>query len=148
MPSGHDTVAMQEFVGIEEQEGQWFAAVPGGLKQGVNRRLAGEDSKQGAVLVEAGMRLRPQDVATAAACGLDRLCCYAPLRVAILSTGDEILRPGDVFEQGKVYDANAPMLDGLISPWAPSRQLLGCSRMMRIAYGALSRMPHPVTTCS
>ena len=125
MPSGHDTVAMQEFVGIEEQEGQWFATVPGGLKQGVNRRLAGEDSKQGAVLVKPGMRLRPQDVATAAACGLDRLRCYARLRVAILSTGDEILRPGDVFEQGKVYDANAPMLDGLIKSLGAEPAALG-----------------------
>lgn len=114
MPSGHDTVAMQEFVKVEEQGGEWFATVPHGLKQGANRRLAGEDSKTGMVLVKPGMRLRPQDVASAAACGLDKLRCYAPLRVAILSTGDEILRPGHVFEQGKVYDANAPMLDGLV----------------------------------
>jgi molybdopterin molybdotransferase len=114
MPSGHDTVAMQEFVGVEDQDGEWFATVPGGLKQGANRRLAGEDSKQGTVLVEPGIRLRPQDVASAAACGLDRLRCYSPLRVAILSTGDEILRPGDTFGPGKVYDANAPMLDGLV----------------------------------
>jgi molybdopterin molybdotransferase len=114
MPSGHDTVAMQEFVSVEEQDGEWFATVPGGLKQRANRRLAGEDSKAGTVLVKPGMRLRPQDVASAAACGLDKLRCYAPLRVAILSTGDEILRPGHVFEHGKVYDANAPMLDGLI----------------------------------
>ena len=114
MPKGHDTVAMQEFVGVEEKDGEWFATVPGGLKEGANRRLAGEDSKSGIVLVTPGSRLRPQDVASAAACGLDRLCCFTSLRVAILSTGDEILRPGDSFEQGKVYDANAPMLDGLI----------------------------------
>jgi molybdopterin molybdotransferase len=53
-------------------------------------------------------------VASAAACGLDRLRCYAPLRVALLSTGDEILRPGDIFGPGRVYDANASMLDGLV----------------------------------
>jgi molybdopterin molybdotransferase len=114
MPTGHDTVAMQEFVSVEELDGEWFATVPRGLKQGANRRLSGEDSKAGTVLVKPGIRLRPQDVASAAACGLDKLRCYASLRVAILSTGDEILRPGHVFEQGKVYDANAPMLDGLI----------------------------------
>jgi molybdopterin molybdotransferase len=88
--------------------------VPPGLKQGANRRLAGEDSKLGDVLVEAGARLRPQEIATAAATGLDRIRCYAPLKVAILSTGDEILRPGEAFAPGKVYDANAPMLEGLI----------------------------------
>jgi molybdopterin molybdotransferase len=114
MPSGHDTVAMQEFVDVEERDGEWFATIQGGLKHGANRRLAGEDSEEGNVLVKPGTRLRPQDVASAAACGLDKLRCFASLRVAILSTGDEILRPGHVFEQGKVYDANAPMLGGLV----------------------------------
>ena len=47
MPSGHDTVAMQEFVGVEEKDGEWFATVPGGLKEGANRRLAGEDFEAG-----------------------------------------------------------------------------------------------------
>ena len=115
MPSGHDTVAMQEDVRIEKQDKELFAAIPGGLKRGANRRLAGEDAKQGSVLLEPSQRLRPQDLATAAACGLDRLGCYAPLRVAIFSTGDEILRPGQAFAPGKVYDANAPMLESLIA---------------------------------
>ena len=53
-------------------------------------------------------------MATAAATGLDRLRCFAPLKVAIVSTGDEILRPGEAFAPGKVYDANAAMLRGLI----------------------------------
>jgi len=114
MPAGFDTVVMQEDVRIEEQNGQSCVNIPPGLKQGANRRLAGEDAKLGSVLVQAGARLRPQDVASAAACGLDRLCCYVPLKVAIFSTGDEIMRAGDPFVPGKVYDANAPMLEGLI----------------------------------
>ena len=114
MPDGFDTVVMQEDVRIEQQSGQTWVVIPPGLKRGANRRLAGEDAKLGAVLVEAGVRMRPQDVASAAACGLDRLRCYAPLKVAIVSTGDEILRAGDPFVPGKVYDANAPMLEGLI----------------------------------
>jgi molybdopterin molybdotransferase len=114
MPDGFDTVVMQEDVRIEEQSGQTWVEIPPGLKQGANRRLAGEDAKLGAVVVKAGVRLRPQDVASAAACGLDRLRCYAPLKVVIVSTGDEILRAGDPFIPGKVYDANAPMLEGLI----------------------------------
>jgi molybdopterin molybdotransferase len=54
-------------------------------------------------------------VASAAAIGLAAVCCHAPLKVAVLSTGDEILRPGEPFAEGKVYDANAPMLHGLIA---------------------------------
>ena len=79
MPDGFDTVVMQEDVRIEEQSGQTWVMIPPGLKRGANRRLAGEDAKLGDVLVQAGARLRPQDVASAAACGLDRLRCYAPL---------------------------------------------------------------------
>ncbi|MEX1059727.1 MAG: gephyrin-like molybdotransferase Glp [Methyloceanibacter sp.] len=114
MPAGFDTVAMQEDVDIEEKGEERWAVIPPGLKQGANRRLAGEDAEVGAQLVEAGTRLRPQEVATAAATGLGRLSCYAPLKVAILSSGDEILRPGEPFSPGQVYDANAPMLQGLV----------------------------------
>jgi molybdopterin molybdotransferase len=114
MPAGFDTVAMQEDVDIEQEGEARWAAIPPGLKQGANRRLAGEDAKEGAVLVEAGTRLRPQDVASAASTGLGRLSCYAKLKVAILSSGDEILRSGEAFAPGQVYDANAPMLQGLV----------------------------------
>jgi molybdopterin molybdotransferase len=113
MPQGFDTVAMQEDVAVEGEAGERWVRIPPGLKQGANRRLAGEDSKPGATLIEVGTRLRPQDVASAAATGLGRLRCYAPLKVAIASTGDEILRPGEAFTPGKVYDANASMLEGL-----------------------------------
>jgi molybdopterin molybdotransferase len=114
MPSGLDTVVMQEDARLEQEGNARWVHIPPGLKQGANRRIAGEDSKPGDMLVEVGTPLRPQEVATAAATGLDRLRCYAPLKVAIVSTGDEILRPGEAFAPGKVYDANAAMLKGLI----------------------------------
>lgn len=125
MPDGLDTIAMQEDVRVEEGGGERFAHLPPGLKQGANRRLAGEDAETGAVLVEAGARLRPQDVASAAATGLGQLSCYAPLKVAIVSTGDEILRPGEAFTPGAVYDANAPMLQGLLAAAGAEAEDLG-----------------------
>ena len=115
MPAGLDSVVMQEDVRIEERDGGLWVHVPAGLKPGANRRRAGEDTKSGETLVSQGARLRPQEVASAAATGLGALSCYAPLKVAVFSTGDEILRPGQAFEDGKVYDANAPMLRGLIA---------------------------------
>lgn len=114
MPQGLNTVAMQEDVRLEQKGDELWVLIPPGLKQGANRRLAGEDAQAGAVLLQPGARLRPQDVASAAATGLGRLPCYAQLKVAIFSTGDEILRPGESFSPGKVYDANAPMLQGLV----------------------------------
>ena len=115
MPVGLDTVAMQEDVRLVERDGARWAQVPGGLKPGANRRFAGEDTKPGETLIAPGARMRPQDVASAAATGLDSVCCHARLKVAVFSTGDEILRPGEAFAEGKVYDANAPMLHGLIA---------------------------------
>ncbi len=114
MPEGLDTVVMQEDVTVDDGASERWVTIPPGLKQGANRRLAGEDAKADAVLVAAGTRLRPQEIASAAAAGLDRLRCHTPLKVAIASTGDEIVRPGERFALGKVYDANAPMLEGLI----------------------------------
>jgi molybdopterin molybdotransferase len=114
VPEGFDTVVMQEDVRFETHGDEGRVSIPPGLKQGSNRRLAGEDCAAGSTLVAAGARLRPQDVASAAACGFAALRCHELLKVGVVSTGDEILRPGAPFAEGKVYDANAPMLAGLI----------------------------------
>ena len=68
--------------------------VPPGLKPGANRRLAGEDMRAGAVALPAGRRLSVQHVALAAALGLTRLEVRRRVRVALFSTGDEIVEPG------------------------------------------------------
>jgi molybdopterin molybdotransferase len=113
IPEGFDTVVMQEDVRLEIEGGR-IVGIPPGVKKGVNRRLAGEDCAAGDTLVEPGARLRPQDVASAAACGFADVRCHQCLDVGIISTGDEIFRPGLPFAIGKVYDANAPMLAGLV----------------------------------
>jgi molybdopterin molybdotransferase len=115
MPEGLDSVAMQEDVQIEDRDGDPRALLPPGLKAGANRRLAGEDTVPGDILISAGIQLRPQDVASAAAAGCSTILCRVPLKVAVFSTGDEILRPGEPFVEGKVYDANASMLHGLVA---------------------------------
>ena len=114
MPTGADTVAMQEDVTEETRNGVKFAVIPEGLRFGANRRLAGEDLQTGDILLEANTRLRPQDIAAIASTGIPDIDCYAPLKVALFSTGDEILRPGDPFSPGHVYDSNHFMLRTLI----------------------------------
>jgi molybdopterin molybdotransferase len=113
MPEGCDTVAMQEDCRIENQDRVF---IPAGLKQGANRRLAGEDLREGAAVTVAGQRLRPQDVAALASNGADKVECVKKPRVCFFSTGNEILTPGAVFSRGKVYDSNGPMLAGLFAP--------------------------------
>jgi molybdopterin molybdotransferase len=112
MPEGCDTVAMQEDCRVEGAN----VLIAGGLKKGVNLRLAGEDMTQGAAVIAPGQRLRPQDVAALAACGRSEIACVRNPRLRIFSTGNEVLAAGAPFEHGKVYDANGPMLASLFAP--------------------------------
>ncbi len=115
MPPRADTVAMQEDCETHEQDGQDFVVIPPGLKPGANRRKAGEDLMAGNMLVEAGTILRPQEIGAIASTGAGTVSCFAPLKVAVLSTGDEILEAGEAFRSGCVYDANRPLLASLLS---------------------------------
>jgi len=117
MPAGLDTVVMQEDVDVSGGEGEGGAvrvAIPGGLKPGANVRMAGEDVPAGVSMMSEGHRLRPQDIAGLASIGRADVSCFAPLRVAVVSTGDEVVRPGvGSLAAGQVFDANAPMLVSL-----------------------------------
>jgi molybdopterin molybdotransferase len=114
LPEGTDTVAMQEDAELVAGAGR--VRIPAGLKRGANVRRAGEDVRPGQLLLEAGHRLRPQDLAALASVGVAEVSCYARLRVGIVSTGDEIVRPGQREPvAGEVFDANAPMLASLVA---------------------------------
>jgi molybdopterin molybdotransferase len=115
MPAGHDTVVMQEDVEARTADGRTVVAIPAGLKRGANVRRAGEDVDAGATLLRAGAILRPQELAALASIGMAEIPCFARLKVAIISTGDEVVRPGAALAEGLVYDANAPMLAALVA---------------------------------
>jgi molybdopterin molybdotransferase len=110
MPPGADTVFMQEDVRVDGAA----VIVPPGLKPGANRRLAGEDIGKGAIVLPAGRRLAAQDVALAAAVGLTALGVRRRVRVALFSTGDEIVEPGAPRPAAALYDANRYLLAGML----------------------------------
>jgi len=110
MPAGADTVFMQEDVRADGNA----VIVPPGLKLGANRRLAGEDVRKGATVLPAGRRLAAQDVALAAAVGLTKLEVRRRVRVALFSTGDEIVEPGSPRPAAALYDANRFLLGGML----------------------------------
>lgn len=114
VPEGIDTVVMQEDCRVLGGEVNGQVVLPPGIKRGANIRLAGEDVAAGSRLIDAGVVLRPQDVAAIASVGLATASCYRRVRVAIVSTGDEVVRPGGVQPgPAQVFDANAPMLVAL-----------------------------------
>ena len=107
MPVGADTVFMQEDVRLDVTGD---VVLPAGLTPGANVRPAGEDIRQGHVALEAGRRLRPQDVALAAAFGLSRLAVKRRIRVALFSTGNELASPGSPRAGAQLFDSNRFML--------------------------------------
>jgi len=115
MPDGCDTVVMQEDAKLETRDEATFVTVPPGLKRGANVRPAGEDLKAGDAVLRAGQRIRPQDLAQLASIGASDVFCFNALSVAIVSTGDEVVRVGSgPLGHGQVYDANAPMLTAIV----------------------------------
>lgn len=110
LPHGVDTVFMQEDCRVEGDS----VIVPSGLKRGANCRSAGEDVSAGALVLPRGRRLTARDVALAAAMGQAQLDVFAPVRVALFSTGDEIVEPGRVRAASSLFDANRYLLAGLL----------------------------------
>jgi molybdopterin molybdotransferase len=110
MPAGADTVFMQEDVTVDGDR----VIVPKGLKRGSNRRLAGEDLPAGHVALPAGIVLAPQHIALAAALGITKIEVRRRLRVAIFSTGDEVVEPGSPRIGAAIYDANRYLLSELL----------------------------------
>lgn len=113
LPAGVDTVVLEEDV-TREGDAVRFGR---GLKRGANTRAAGEDVAAGAVILPAGRRLAPQDLALAAAVGLGEVAVRRRLRVAVLSTGDEIRVAGENAAAHQTFDANRPMLLEVVRRW-------------------------------
>jgi molybdopterin molybdotransferase len=111
MPAGADTVFMQEDVRLDEDGRVVF---PQGLRPGANVRPAGEDIPAGHASVKAGQRLRPQDVALMAAFGLTEIDVRRRVRVAVFSTGNELVSPGDQRGEAQVFDSNRYMLMAML----------------------------------
>ena len=112
MPEGADTVFMQEDVRID---GDGRVVLPAGLKSGANVRPAGEDIALGTSALSAGRRLRPQDVALAAAFGLTHVMVRRRIRVAVFSTGNELVSPGALRAPAQLFDSNRFMLMAMLA---------------------------------
>jgi molybdopterin molybdotransferase len=110
LPQGADTVFMQEDVRLD----QGRVVLPAGLKPGANVRPAGEDIAIGDPALKSGLRLRPQDVALAAAFGLTHVEVRRRIRVAVFSTGNELVSPGAPRGPAQLVESNRFMLMAML----------------------------------
>jgi len=110
MPAGTDTVVMRERLLPQADGGVIVAPAAGRAQAGRHVRAAGEDFRAGEPLLPAGRRLRPGDLAAAAAGGHLTLAVARPPVVAVIPTGDEIRPLGSMLRHGDILDTNSLML--------------------------------------
>ena len=116
MPKDCDTVIPQEFTDLENSaDNSAVRFKRNQVKRGENRRLRGEDLQSGKAAITAGRLLRPSDLGLAASLGIAKLRVHRKLRVAILSSGDELCPLGQPLGPGGIYDSNRHSLTGLLN---------------------------------
>ena len=102
VPQGSDTIVVQEVARAEGER----VIVPAGQKRGQNLRRAGEDLARGKPALAAGKRVGAADLGLLASLGVAEVTVFRRLRVAFMSTGDEIASIGNPLGPGQVYDSN------------------------------------------
>jgi molybdopterin molybdotransferase len=104
MPPDCDTVIPQEFTKSSEEGSITFAKDT--VRAGENRRLRGEDLQAGKPAIQQGRILKASDIGLAASLGITELSVYQRIKVAILSSGDELCDMSEPLVPGKIYDSN------------------------------------------
>lgn len=117
LPPGADSVVMQEDTRVSADG---LVTVLDPVRPWENVRFRGEDVRSGGLLLEAGSRLGPGQIALLLASGIRRVRIRRPAAVAIASTGDELVQPGEPLGPGKVFDCNAAALAELLRAEAGS----------------------------
>lgn len=110
MPDGADAVVMQENCSVSGDR----VTISQVVEPGENLRRAGEDIKTGATLFEAGHRLRSQDIGLIASLGIAEVTLTRRLRIALMTTGDELVQPGTELKPGQIYNSNFYSLSSLL----------------------------------
>ena len=115
LPEGADCVAMQENCRVNGNKVEILKTA----NSGENLRLKGEDIAKGSIMLESGVRLTPQDLGLVASVGRSKLYTRRRLKVALITTGNELIEPGKALLPGQIYNSNYYAL-------APVLRQMGC----------------------
>lgn len=110
MPDGSDAVVMVEVTDIKENKVQILEAVT----PGTNRALRGSDIEKGKFLLSEGTLLTADKIGALSAIGLDEIPVFAKPTVAVISTGNELIKPDEELRHGKLYDINSQSLTNAV----------------------------------
>lgn len=124
VPPDADTVVMQEHCDGDNDSVNILKCP----QQGANIRPRGQDIDSGQTVLTAGLRLRPQDFGLVASLGQASVEVYRPLKVAVLSTGDELVEPGKPAGPGKIYNSNRYTMRAQLREWGFDVVDLGVAR--------------------
>jgi putative molybdopterin biosynthesis protein len=122
LPRGADSVMLVENTELIEQDGQQFVRIEKALPAGAFISFAGTDIGRGETVLRCGQLLTSRDIGLLAAVGLDQVSVYRKPRIAIISTGDELVQPGQPMRKGGVYDSNQAIV-------AAAVEELGCEAL-------------------
>ena len=147
IPANADTVVMQENCSYKEGADSVTIHKAPSNGAGDNVRPMGQDIRSGEVLLHKGQRLGAPELGLLASIGIAQVPVYRRLRVAVVSTGDELVEPGKELQAGQIYNSNRYLLAGLLQGLHAEVIDLGCAKDDPEAIEALLRRAAEESDC-
>ncbi len=116
VPEGYDTVIQVEHTTFSDNEVTFHKEI----KKNQNVRLPGEDIKEGDTILKAGERINPLYIGILASIGMTKVEVYKKPNVLVLSTGNELVEPGQTLQFGQLYNSNSYTVRSMLAPFCKS----------------------------